>query len=266
MIKKRKSTKYVFTLKNVNTDTADKKYNIGPVSNIADPVADTENVTQISEISDIAKTPSTISFLDESKRIYKCNISMIDIKTATNLNSMKRCHCFWDRNPFNSMPIGCPVNYITNSIIKEYFSEISRDNYVIKEDITEKRTKMYTRDKTSFYTLPQNVTISADSYYETDGIFCSFNCLRAYIKHNKHNKLYDRSEFLMNKLYRECTGNGNFVINEAPHWRTLEEYGGNKTINEFRDGFNKLNNEQHGIIRKINFRPIGHLYEEKFNF
>ena len=59
----------------------------------------------------------------------------------------------------------------------------------------------------------------------------------------------------------------NIIINPAPCWRLLEEYGGSMTINQFRENFNKLSYEYQGVISndKI-FKSIGKLYEEKINF
>ena len=56
------------------------------------------------------------------------------------------------------------------------------------------------------------------------------------------------------------------IITPAPHWRLLQLYGGHLTINKFRENFNKITFNFHGIINKEIFRPIGHLYEEKINF
>ena len=37
-------------------------------------------------------------------------------------------------------------------------------------------------------------------------------------------------------------------IEEAPHWRKLKEYGGDLSIDEFRDSFNKIEYKNHGFI------------------
>jgi hypothetical protein len=62
-------------------------------------------------------------------------------------------------------------------------------------------------------------------------------------------------------------GEKNVVINPAPHWRLLVDYGGNLTINQFRDNFSKTQYEYRGILRNQDiFKPIGTLFEEKINF
>ena len=52
------------------------------------------------------------------------------------------------------------------------------------------------------------------------------------IKDNKHNNLYEQSDNLLIKLYRDmhCCKNDVIKINPAPHWRLLKTYGGYLTI------------------------------------
>ena len=80
----RKSNKYVFTLKNVNTEQVDQKYNISLVSNLS-KINQPVNTTNLSEL-DHDKSLDIISFLDESKRNFQCNATMIDFKTKTDIN------------------------------------------------------------------------------------------------------------------------------------------------------------------------------------
>jgi hypothetical protein len=99
-------------------------------------------------------------------------------------------------------------------------------------------------------------TIIPKNYYLTDGVFCSFNCTAAYINDNKHNRLYNESHILLNRIYNKITSGtaaGELrrgielkAVFPAPHWRTLKEYGGHLTIKQFRDSFGKLEYEMHG--------------------
>jgi len=64
------------------------------------------------------------------------------------------------------------------------------------------------------------------------GNFCSFNCVKSYnLDLNDTLKWY--REGLIHLLYN-LTYNEYKEISYAPHWLTLEEYGGNLTIDEFR--------------------------------
>jgi hypothetical protein len=262
----RKSRKYMFTLKNINTDKIDNKYGITIISNINNVNEQPSNTTNLSELTDISNTIEIVSFLDDNKRLYQCNVSMIDLITKQHCKFLKY-NCYWCRNPFTSSPIGCPIKYVSNNIVKSYYSEISKDTYVIKENIsTLKKDTILQND--IFDSNKYNIDISENGYFETDGIFCSFNCCKAFIKDNKHNILYENSENLLIKLYKDINKpiDDNILINPAPSWRLLREYGGHLNILQFRENFNKSTFEFDGIIKKNLFKPIGMLYEEKIKF
>jgi hypothetical protein len=247
-------SKYTLILTNINIEEVNAKYGINS-DNIN--IVDNPNMTtKLSELKTEKGTPEVISFLDESKKSHNCNVSMIDFNAKLNINLL-RYHCFWCKNPFETKPIGCPVNYISNQAIKKYHSHISKDTYTIKENITTSRKEKI---------QDNNILIETSPYYETDGVFCSFNCCKSYILDNKHNKLYDKSLILMTKLYNEITNTKNGVISCAPHWRTLEQYGGHLNIMQFRDSFNNIDYECHGMTKNIKFLPIGTLFEEKIKF
>jgi hypothetical protein len=54
-------------------------------------------------------------------------------------------------------------------------------------------------------------------------------------------------------------------IMPAPSWRLLVEYGGNLSINNFRNRFNKCNYENFGTVcSKI--KSIQYVFEEKITF
>lgn len=284
--KKRKSSKYIFILKNINTEEVEQKYGITLVSNISHSAEhQPDNTTKLTDLLDsnkINKPQEIVSFLNESKQIYQCNVSMIDFNTGKDILSLKY-KCFWCRHIFNSYPIGCPINYVSSKSIKNYFSEVSKDMYTIKENITKNKSSFYKLDSENKY-IPFNFTVIKDiqnsvlsinkeEYYNCDGVFCSFNCCKAFIKDNKHNSIYDHSDILLNKLFIDIMKYTNpdlisnsIVITPAPSWRLLEEYGGHLNINEFRENFNKVSYEFRGIIKEKLFKSIGHIYEEKINF
>ena len=269
----RKINKYVFTLKNINTEEVDKKYKIDVVSNLSSFSNQPTNTTKLSDL-ERDKSLDIISFLDETKRNYQCHVSMIDFRTKENIES-KKYNCFWCRNPFSTVPIGCPLQYVSSNACKNYFSEISRDTYIIKEKITEYRYDKIDAKSTE----DQLLSIHKNGYYITDSVFCSFNCTKAFIKKNKHDSLYNMSENLLVKMYYDMyvktldTEDAKFnaknliFIEAAPHWRLLREYGGHLTIEEFRENFNKILYEFHGVINpETFFKPVGFIFEEKIKF
>ena len=258
--------KRIFILKNINVDEVDKKYDIKLISNITNAnECMPKNATKLTELAE-KNNSDIISFLDESKRLHKCFITMIDIFSKRKINdisSNSSYSCYWCRNKIDSKPIGCPVSYKPRIIQKKYDSEISKETYTIRENISSNRIKSVE--------LPSSVTPQNESsYYETFGIFCSFNCIMAYVIDNKHNRLFDSSKVLLHKLYYEIMNikyDEPIAIKPSPSWKLLTEYGGPLTIKEYREGLNKIEYEHHGITRILpEFNPIGELFESKVKF
>lgn len=254
--------RYIFSLVGVNIEKVDQKYGIAPISSMAEEDTIPENTTKIDDLEIIKKTPDVVSFLDESKRLRKCSISMIDFKSNRKIDEKTRYKCYWDKNsiPENLQPIGCPIKYIPSRVIKSYPSEITKETYTISEPITEKRRKEIERRK------DKRMTTETKGYYETDGIFCSFNCCMAFIDapENKQNPIYQYSKSLLLKMYNDLNHNEKIQeIMNAPHWRTLTDFGGHLTIEQFRDSFNKIQYQDHGVISYVS---IGRLFEDKIKF
>ena len=54
-----------------------------------------------------------------------------------------------------------------------------------------------------------------------------------------------------------------YDIKPAPHWRLLKQYGGNMTIQDFKDNFSKII-ESLGSIREFpKLKPVGWVYGKK---
>jgi hypothetical protein len=259
MNKRAKKGKYTFTLQGVNIAKINHTYGI-EISN-DEMVEDDKlsvNTTRLTELNTDKGTPEVISFLDETKRLHTCHVSMIDFQSRMDVNLL-RYHCFWCRHPFDTHPIGCPIKYVSSQAEKKYHSHISRDTYTIKENVTTKRRQDLDEN--------EQLSLKIGEYYETDGVFCSFNCCQAWINDNKHNRMYDRSTMLLMKMYNNMMGTRMVIITHAPHWRILETYGGHLNIIKFREGFNKVDYECHGNTKQVpKFLPLGTLFEEKIKF
>ncbi len=190
-----------------------------------------KNVTDVEEII------NTFSYTDETRRFHKCIVSKIgDFKSTI-------YHCYWCRHSFKTPAIGCPIKYVPNVAVRTYYSEMTKSNFSVKENVC----------KNQHVKPNDDIEMIDNDYYETDGILCSPNCLLAFIKDNKKNPLYIDSETL---FYRLCPDK----ILPAPHWRLLECYGGTLTIEKFREGFSKMHYEDKGYCRP--FRSVGTAYEE----
>lgn len=241
-------SKHIFKLDDVNPSTVCEKYSI-----------ETKNKTMLKDIKIEMSTYKNISFLDESRKEHKCITSMIDFESNKNVLDLKY-NCFWCRHPFDTKGIGCPIRYVSNKIQSSYKSFVSKGHVVIKEDITEKQGE-------NILKTDKNTALVKNNYYETDGIFCSFNCCKSWIKENKNNIKYRNSMILLLKMYEDLVGEEITVLKPAPHWRMLSEYGGQIDIDDFRSDFSKIEYVYHGAVKAdIIFRPIGKIYEKNIKF
>lgn len=245
MVKK----KYVFVLTGINLEDIDRQLQINYQQSTL-PIP--ENTTSVEDI-DQGRTPDIISFLDETKKKRSCTVSCIDLHNR--FDHGQYC-CFWDKNviPPNIKPIGCPINFIPSKGVKKYYSELSKDEYTIREEITEQRQHELALRKEN------KITIDNNNFYETDGIFCSFNCVMAYINENKNKSIYNLSHTLLLHMYKDLNDEHVDHIVSAPHWRLLKSYGGHLTIEEFRESFNKIEYINHGIITQ---KSLGILFEHR---
>ena len=245
-----KLNKYKFELNIDTTKTYAKYIDDNSTNNLPE-----NETTKVSDLNPAKRgTPKIVSFLDESKRSHTCKLSMIDFNSKLDIN-LTTYSCYWCRHSFDFKPIGCPLKFVPSQAIKTYYSHISKTEYTIKEP-------------TSCTEPNKNVSMNKANYYETDGVFCSFNCCKAYINDNKHKRMYDQSTMLLLKIYNEIIGSKCSIISPAPHWRVLEEYGGSLSIDKFRHGFNKMEYTYHGIVKpqNVTFMPIGHIFEEIIQF
>lgn len=203
-----------------------------------------QNTTNIEPI----ETVDSLSFIDESRKIHKCMLSSIDFSNA-NLYC-----CFWCRHPFTTDPIGCPVKYIPNVVSRSFLSEITKEKFIVRENISKNN---YSSTNTDTFT-------EVNDYYETDGIFCSVNCCYTFILENKKNPLYVDSEYLLHKIHFDIDKT-DAKINPSPHWRLLKVYGGTLDISSFRSNISRLEYVKKGLYKPF-FKSLAHSFEEKIKF
>ena len=241
MINKMPKVKYKFVIKEIDVGKINNKY-----------FNDEESPEEIFKVSDKTKITDlrqdqTITYLGHSKQVHKCNISMIDFNSCKEVTMLKY-HCFWCRFPFSNQPIGCPTSFTPSKKIIKYKSAINQHEYSITEPSCDP---------------------GDNSFYKTDGVFCSFNCCMAFINDNNKNPLYSNSANLLSKLYTDIYNIRIKKINPAPHWRTIVQYGGFMNINQFRDSFEKIEYNDHGTISidiDVNMLSRGILFEKRLKF
>jgi hypothetical protein len=158
---------------------------------------------------------------------------------------------------------------VSTELTKKCQSEITKEVYTIRQDIP----KHYVDRAAS---KSNQLSVQHESYYETDGVFCSVNCCAAYIYDNRHNPVYGQSACYLRKLHLECMGNDTggalqvtpVVIHRAPSWRLLRAYGGFMSIVEFRAAskdFVYVDQEQ-VVTSRPKEKPAGYIFEEMYMF
>lgn len=181
-------------------------------------------------------TPQNVTFLQIEDP--KINVSMLNYLTKQKLTIYSGVNCFWCRHPFDTVPIGCPISYKVDVKVKDLTSFFC-DNIVQIKTPTEK------------------------GWYEVDGVFCGLSCCKAFIEDNEYDPIYENSMSLLYKLYNELEHKMNKDINTAPNWRLLREYGGNMTIEEFRENIKIYTFSFHNLIRIPFYQSIGYVYDKK---
>lgn len=254
--------KYTFTLKGINLEDIHKKYDLKYDINDKSNITTERNTGTVTKITDLSVT-DYVPIVDENK----CNklICMYDFLLNDYLPNSTIIKCFWCRNNFVGMPIGCPIKYYSSQLEKTYYSDITKDKYTLIENISkEKKQYLQLDNENTESKKKEKIQLIEKEFYETDGIFCSFNCCFAFIKENKHNSIYKNSYNLLKKIYYEINNCLPDKIIPSPSFRLLKEYGGSLDINEFRKNFNKIEYTEIGLVKNYpKFKPIGILFSEK---
>lgn len=218
------------------------------------------NTTKHTKLYDLKHNNVSFSFIDEAKSDHYCLLTMTDLTTREKLPKQTNLHCFFCHHQFSTIPLGCPIDFKSTKVYKNYYSEITKSYYILQETVSKQEDN--DKQNTSYF---QNET-QILNYYVTDGVFCSFNCCKAFIQMNSKNPLYKQSENLLNKIYMNLFQiKDSFEIQPAPDWRLLESYGGPLSIDSFRKNFYKveyIDREENSMVLPT-CRTIGHIYEKK---
>lgn len=200
----------------------------------------------------------SISFYDEKRLEYKAHATMIHYLKNEMFPLKTDIKCFWCKYNFDSCPIGCPIKFVNSLIEKRYTSNITKDEYYMKENVTKEKLAKISGAKTSIKIEP-----CERNYYLVDGIFCSFNCIAAFIKENCGNVLYKDSSNLLKCLYSELYNDTWKKITPAPDWRLLKDFGGSLTIEDFRKFFNSNGLTEVFTAHDVScMKIITHVYKE----
>jgi hypothetical protein len=206
------------------------------------------------------ETNEKIKIYDEIKHVkelwtYPHNFPNFPQNFKENKHNI-RCH--WDHHTFQGIGIFCPLTYrpkqvakVSQSEVKIKGSDSTINNFVIKENIPKNK------DVSSLMIGKQLIEIT-DAYYEVDGVFCSPECCLAFIYDEKSKvggSKYSDSERLLHFMLGLTS-----KIQPANSFRLLKEYGGNLTIDQFRQSNKSIKYEYYGTTVLIS-----HLFEKKIN-
>jgi len=158
-----------------------------------------------------------IDIIDNDKQIHSCTI----------LNNNKKC--FWDKHDITSKCIiSCPLKLKPPQIIKIYKHPVSNERYTIKENVS---TSIEMQGIDAKHLIDKYLSI--EKQIEAVDTFCSFNCCLSYILDNQHDPTFINSENILRYMWDEICPNIKLV--PAPSWRLIEGFGGNMSIQEFRN-------------------------------
>lgn len=142
------------------------------------------------------------------------------------------------------------IQYSNQIIIKNNFRGIKDRDYPRTTDI---RCWWCTYN---FTTVPCGIPFNyIEGHYEVYGCFCSFNCALAYLNQGKFDKKNEKLAYLY-LMYRKIFGKEP-IINPSPPKEILTEYGGNMTIEEYRELCNDTS-----ITKNIVLPPITGIHAE----
>ena len=191
------------------------------------------------------KSKRAMWFLDAHKTKAKYWVSMIDVTQCEgsgvtegsrnsnteggiigSLPSHTSKPCWWCRHTFATKVLGCPIKYNPCKL-----------NSVERTRVEQKFRK-------------SKLSTTALDFFETEGMFCSFPCVKAYILSQNLNSRYKESTTLLSLLYIKLTGSTITHIPPSPSWKVLVEYGGHLTIKEYRATFGKLEYTETVSVRR----------------
>ena len=151
-------------------------------------------------------------FSDSFKQVNKIWINNFEANTdGVSVYPRKtNKRCWWCRRHFTTCPIGIPLKY----------HHIDRMTEIMKTRFNDFKTK---------FNFPKDM----ESFFEVEGITCSYPCSIAYIYDNLCKcARYKNSASLLSLEYAIMTGRTD-PIPVAPHWKELEEYGGHLSEDKF---------------------------------
>ena len=149
-------------------------------------------------------------------------------KKSFDYNKLTKIKCWWCKNSFDTLPLGCPIRKDENKILME---GVMCSFPCVK-------------------TYIKNIGCEGIRYKDSMSIL---NYLYDIFKEN--------SSFSKSDIFKENNKIDNELIPDAPHWNLLKEFGGHLSIEEFRSTFGKIKYTKTSNILLVSY-PL--LYTERY--
>jgi hypothetical protein len=188
---------------------------------------------------------SKCTLIDENE--YSDEEKEIPIETILNLNQQNFERYYKDNK-----------KYVTN--FSENTKEQSLKRIRVVTTLKNTITNSEWPDKTNvccwwcchtFDTTPCTLPLKYDSLrkrYTFTGIFCSWNCTKAYNFHKNDHKKYERGQLISLLVKQLYSITDSINIKTAPFRECLKMFGGYMSIDEFRDGFSVVDSYHLNLI------------------
>jgi len=117
-----------------------------------------------------------------------------------------------------------------------------------------------------FENTPCTLPVRYNEYtkrYTLTGIFCSWNCTRAYNMEKNDHRSNERSELITFLVKQLSSIKDSIFIKKAPPRQSLKMFGGNMNINEFRNSFSSINSYHLNLLNYVYIYPEINEYTSK---
>jgi hypothetical protein len=218
-----------------------------------------EGKTRIIGLPSYIKTSHYFTLRDNTRY----HVSMMDGVTNESIQAVKS-KCWWCRHDFDTLPIGRPLRYVPDQMQTHYQSELTKERFMVQQYVP------FDLDGKVADPIGSTTHKLLGGYYETDGVYCSFNCCMAAINELPDAPAASVSRDLLMRMFFETHGQAE-EITPSPHWRLLEDFGGFMSIDQFRkslDNYRFIDKHytMRYVPREITQKPVGHVFEEQFIF
>jgi hypothetical protein len=255
-----------FVLKGINPSSLDRNYGLNEIQKTIEKNEKTEkkNTLNIPEnisfgkrknqpeknMKNITTQLESLGISSVPKEVLR---TMVPSNTTTKVKmvttfekdtDLRKIKCFHCKHfvPEDALPLSLPLKYhpITKVSVVRHPSLLNakKEKNAENENLILYR-EMYTKKQSEKIKNKENVT---EEYFDCEGIFCSFDCMKAYCNEVSINYIkYRESSMLLFSMYKKFFGKIPHKLQPAPSWKLLKEFGGNLTIEEFRKGFQTVN-------------------------